>query len=73
MLQIAMVLVTLSCPATIIENQTKYRWNYRDGSALDRAMENCKNYYEHSPCLVKFVKKTKYDYNAICGAKREQN
>ena len=65
-----LLLAALHCPVIVVENDTEYAWNERDGDALDSATHNCQKHYKRSPCLIKFIKKTKYDYHAICGVPR---
>lgn len=44
-----------------------------DKNALKTAKKRCGFYYPDAPCLVKFIKKEKQVYHAICGANNAEN
>lgn len=64
------LLVALSCPKTIIINQTKESWTKLDAQTLSNAKQRCGQLYEDAPCLKKFYKRYEQSYWAICGEKK---
>ncbi len=64
-----MILLTaamLACTTKLV-NLTKFQWNDFDYSSLKTAKFRCAKIYYNAPCLKKFIKIRKQDYNAICG------
>lgn len=67
---ILLVLAALSCPATKMQNVTKFPWNDHDRSILQQARKRCGELYQDAPCVKLFRKYGKQDYSVICGAER---
>jgi len=61
-----LIMLTLSCPVTIIDNHTK-EWNLQDKKTLIHAKQRCVELYPEAPCLKLFRKKDSSTYNAVCG------
>jgi hypothetical protein len=61
------LLLSLSCPNTIIENRTEFPWNSFDNQTLTKAKKRCGEKYKNSKCVKVFRKTGEQDYQVICG------
>jgi hypothetical protein len=68
MIETALLLVSLSCPKTVMDNRTNFPWNKHDAETLEYAKKRCVQIYSDSPCVKYFKKWGKQDYSVICGA-----
>lgn len=59
--------LALTCPKTIMINHTTYPWNSNDTWNLNTAYKGCKRIFVNSPCVKKFIKSGKQDYQVVCG------
>ena len=57
----------LTCPATIVTNNTSGPWTDVDNQNFNIALKRCTELYSNSPCLKYFIKKQELTYQAICG------
>lgn len=62
------LLLSLSCPQTIVHNMSGIPWNKEDSVHAKIAEKNCAKKYSEAPCLKLFVKVEPLVYRAICGA-----
>lgn len=69
MIYILLAGMSLSCPATRIENSTKI-WTSYDAKSLERAKGGCIRYYSPRHCLSTFRKLEPLRYQAICKKNR---
>lgn len=65
--------LALSCPDTIIINQTKESWNKLDSKTLAGAKVRCAQIYPDAPCVKKFYKRPEQSYWVICGKDNNRN
>ena len=63
------VLVSIACAQTTMVNRTKRPWNAHDKESKAYCEKRCPQLYSDSPCLSKFIKWDKQDYDCICGPK----
>lgn len=66
---IFLLLFTLSCPDTKMENASKEPWNAYDYSILEQTKHRCGELYPDSPCVKLFRKYNRKQYSVICGEK----
>ncbi len=62
----------LNCPRTEIVIHTTESWSVADQAALDAAMRRCKQIYQLSPCVKKFIRSEQLRYSVVCGATANQ-
>jgi len=66
------LLMALSCPKTLMDNQTNFKWTAHDYKTLEYAKKRCVEIYPDSKCVKYFKKWGKQDYSVICGAEVEE-
>jgi hypothetical protein len=64
-----LVILSLSCPKTVVVNTTKEPWSDYDTEMLEYTKKRCGQVYEDAPCLKWFKKWDHQSYSGICGAK----
>lgn len=62
-----LLLLALSCPKTVIINDSGLPWNDHDEQMLSQSKTRCKELYSDAPCVKKFYKKEEQNYWVICG------
>ena len=68
MLHHILLLTILTCPDTIMVDETKKGWTERDMKTFDVAKKECSKRKDgRSPCLKKFIKRREWVYHAVCG------
>ncbi len=60
-------LLSTSCPATVMINQSKLPWVEWDYKELKYCQKRCPYEYKDAPCLKKFFKLGFQDYFCLCG------
>lgn len=69
-----LLFLSLSCPKTIIVNQSTEVWNQEDQENYEIALKKkrCEYYYPKSPCMKYFIKREELTYRVICGIERKK-
>lgn len=60
------LIISASCPETIMINKTEYPWNSHDYRIREVSRKSCRRIYGEKSCLVKFVKTGVQSYQGIC-------
>lgn len=56
-----------ACPKPVMINQSDEVWKDIDYENFEKAKVRCKEKFENSPCLKKFIKRQPLTYWVICG------
>lgn len=67
MILLALLELTLACPAVRMVNKTKEPWTEHDNKTLAYVQTQCKKRYPNSPCVKMFRKFGYQSYTVLCG------
>jgi hypothetical protein len=64
-----MLIFSLTCPATVLENFT-HPLDAFDKEEIQIVQKRCPEIYPKSPCVIKLTKVAQQRYKVVCGPRR---